>query len=160
MEVKFKKLHPDAVTPSYAKEGDAGLDLVAVSSKVDNDTLTHELCTGIAVEIPAGFVGLLFPRSSITKTGVRLGNAVGVIDSGYRGEIKFKFDMSPISILKVSLESVNHKEAEDLPVTHAYEPYDKIGQLVIVPIPTISLKEVTELSGSERGDGGFGSSGE
>jgi len=159
MEVKFKKLHPDAVTPSYAKEGDAGLDLVAVSNDLNEDTLLQEMGTGIAVEIPTGFVGLIYPRSSITKQGTRLANCVGVVDSGYRGEIKFKFDLSPINVLSTTMDNMNHKGAGDLPSLHGYEIGDKIGQLIITPIPTITLKEVTELSDSERGKGGFGSTG-
>lgn len=139
MNVKFKKLHPDAVTPTYAKAGDAGLDMTAI--KVIVDEMYHEYMTGIAVEIPEGYVGLIFPRSSISKTKMILSNHVGVIDSGYRGEIRFRFrklDMDHGSIYKAG---------------------DKIGQLVIMPYPTIQLEEVAELSDSERSDKGFGSSG-
>jgi len=139
MNVKFKKLHPDAVTPTYAKAGDAGMDMTAI--KVIVDEMYHEYMTGIAVEIPEGYVGLIFPRSSISKTKMILSNHVGVIDSGYRGEIRFRFrklDMDHGSIYKVG---------------------DKIGQLVIIPYPSIQLEEVAELSDSERNNQGFGSSG-
>lgn len=139
MEVKIKKVQFDAVIPKYAKEGDAGLDLVAIS-KFDDWKYT-EYNTGLAVQIPKGYVGLLFPRSSISNTVQFLANSVGVIDSGYTGEIKFRFrnlDKNSFSTYKVG---------------------DKIGQLVIVPCPQIELKEVDTLNDTERGTDGFGSSG-
>ena len=141
MKVKFKKLSPEAVLPTYAKQGDAGLDLTAISrGVVENPHYGYiEYGTGIAVEIPEGYVGLIFPRSSISKTGLILSNCVGVIDSGYRGEIKFRF-----------------KWIKD---TDSYVPGDRIGQLVIMPYPQIEVEESDELSETERGDGGFGSSG-
>ena len=91
MKLKIKRLHRDAVIPSYAKPGDAGLDLVATTYSISEDGLYIEYGTGIAVEIPEGHVGLIFPRSSISKTSMILSNHVGVIDSGYRGEIRFRF---------------------------------------------------------------------
>ena len=139
MKVRFQKLSEKAVTPSYAKAGDAGLDLVAIS-KTDCDSYI-EYGTGIAVELPEGHVGLVFPRSSVSGTSMVLSNCVGVVDSGYRGEIKFRFR---------TLESLYQKH---------YEVGDKIGQLVIMPYPQIELEEVLVLAPSERGVGGFGSSG-
>lgn len=143
MKVKIKKLHPDAVIPKYAKYGDAGVDLTAISRDADlrsyvgsQDIITYK--TGLAIEIPEGHVGLLFPRSSIYKQDLSLTNSVGVIDSGYRGEIMLKFRKS------------NYKE---------YEVGDRVGQLIIVPYPQIEFEEVEELSDTERGDGGYGSSG-
>ena len=136
MEVKFKRLHRDSVVPSYAKDGDAGLDLTATHMTWNENFI--EYGTGIAVEIPYGYVGLIFPRSSVSKKdSFYLKNSVGVIDSGYRGEIKLRFNLSD-----------DH-----------YQPGEKIGQLIIMPYPKISLREVDELSDSERGDKGFGSSG-
>jgi dUTP pyrophosphatase len=140
MKVKVKKLHPDAVIPKYAKAGDAGLDLTAVSKEWDEAKEKIVFGTGLAVEIPEGYVGLIFPRSSICKTNIALSNSVGVIDSGYRGEIKFFFSPGP------------RPKAN-------YEVGDRVGQLVIMPYPTIELVESETLSASERGDGGFGSSG-
>ena len=140
MKVKVKKLHPDAVIPKYAKAGDAGLDLTAVSKEWDEAKEKIVFGTGLAVEIPEGYVGLIFPRSSICKTNIALSNSVGVIDSGYRGEIKFFFSPGP------------RPKAN-------YEVGDRVGQLVIMPYPTIELVESETLSDSERGDGGFGSSG-
>ena len=134
MILKVKKLDPQAVVPKYAKQGDAGLDLTAVSVK--HCTNYVEYGTGLGVEIEAGNVGLLFPRSSISKTGHRLLNSVGVIDSGYRGEIK------------VLMSWAN---------TNPYDIGDKIAQLVIVELPKVVIEEVQELNDSDRGEGGFGS---
>lgn len=81
MKVKIKKLHENAVIPQYSKIGDAGLDLTAVDEKWNDDNTMVTYDTGLAVEIPEGFVGLLFPRSSVSKTSLNLANSVGVIDS-------------------------------------------------------------------------------
>jgi len=139
-KVKIKRLHKDAVIPSYSRQGDAGMDLVATSKFYDDfDNICYG--TGLALEIPEGYVGLLFPRSSISKTDLTLRNSVGIIDSGYRGEIVFKFN----NILMSSCEPYNVKE--------------RIGQLIIIPYPTIEFEEVEELSTTERGAQGFGSTG-
>jgi dUTP pyrophosphatase len=142
LTVKFRKLVPEAVTPKYAQTGDAGMDLTATSFRF-TDTFM-EYGTGIAVEIPTGHVGLLFPRSSITKapSGVSLKNSVGVIDSNYRGEILVRFE-KPTHETYVE----NH-----IPVVG-----EKVAQLIIIPYPTIDFEEVQELSDTNRGDGGFGS---
>ena len=137
MKIKMKKLHPDAVIPRYAKAGDAGLDLTAVEIIADGSLLTYK--TGLAVEIPNGYVGLLFPRSSVYKTGQTLTNCVGVIDSGYRGEIMMKFSFSPQGL--------------------EYEVGDRVGQLLIMPYPKVEFVEVDELSETSRGSGGYGSTG-
>jgi dUTP pyrophosphatase len=139
MKIKFKKLSKEAVAPAYAKPGDAGMDMVAISFR--KDEMYYEYGTGIAVEIPEGYVGLIFPRSSISNTKMILANHVGVVDSGYRGEIKFRFK----------------KLAWDNGIV--YEVGDRIGQLIIMPIPYVELEEVDELSSSDRGNGGFGSTG-
>jgi dUTP pyrophosphatase len=144
MILKFKKLHEDAIIPSYAKPGDAGLDLTAVTESWDNDIVTYG--TGLAMEIPEGFVGLLTPRSSVYKTGLFLANSVGVIDSGYRGEIMFKYR---------SLDSGLEYHISGL----EYHIKDRVGQLLLVPIPLIKTLEVDELSSTDRGEGGFGSTG-
>lgn len=139
MKVKIKRLHKDAVIPSYAKPGDAGLDLVATSViSFDKEQVTYG--TGIAVEIPEGFVGLVFPRSSIRKYEQYLSNSVGVIDSGYRGEIQATFNSRYYADVK-------------------YQVGDKIAQLLILPYPSIEFEEATELSSTDRGEGGFGSTG-
>lgn len=138
MKVRIKKLHKDAIIPRYAKEGDAGLDLVAISKSQQYDIMTYK--TGLSIEIPEGYVGLIYPRSSIFRTDLRLSNSVGVIDSGYRGEIILNFN--------ISIDDKN-----------IYQIGDKIAQLIIIPYPQIEFEEVRELSETERGEAGFGSSG-
>lgn len=147
LKVRFKKLVEDAVTPRYSKEGDAGMDLTAVRTELADYGNQLKAYTGIAVEIPKGYVGLLFPRSSIVKTNNRLGNCVGVIDSGYRGEITFVFDNIKCPSRKLSNHNYN------------YEFRDRVGQLVILPFPKVELEEVDELSDTERGIGGYGHTG-
>jgi len=140
MQIKIKKLHNNAVIPQYAKAGDAGMDLVA-TEVVDGYGFSVTYGTGLAMEIPEGYVGLVFPRSSIRKYDISLTNCVGVIDSGYRGEIQATF----------------RKEA-GIP-SKRYEVGDKIAQMIILPYPAIEFMEVEELSDTERGTGGFGSTG-
>lgn len=139
MKLKVKKLSPGAVIPSYAKPGDAAVDLTCLYAdhKGHNQVVYG---TGLAFEIPDGHVGLIFPRSSICKVGQSLSNSVAVIDSQYRGEVKFVFN----------------KHNNGLPT---YEMGDRIGQLMVIPYPKMEFEEVTELSETERGTGGFGSSG-
>ena len=144
MKVNVKKLDSNAVVPTYAKHGDAGMDLTAISKNYDEH---GNVCysTGLAFDIPNGFVGLLFPRSSNTKKDLILGNSVGVIDSGYRGEVVFKFrELLP------SERDIEFGARE-------YEIGDRIGQIVIMPVPQIEFNVVDELSTSDRGVGGFGS---
>lgn len=146
MKVRIKKLHEGAKVPSYSKEGDAGLDFTAVEISRDNvGNITYH--TGLAVEIPQGYVGLLFPRSSISKKQQFLTNCVGVIDSGYRGEIMAKF--KPVM--------GTYDTILDLFESNEYQVGDRIVQMIILPYPQIEFEEVEELSSSERGHGGFGS---
>jgi len=143
MKVNIKKVHPDAIIPSYAKSGDAGMDLVATTIISETiGSITYGL--GIALEIPEGFVGLVFPRSSIRKTNLQLSNSVGVIDSGYRGELQATFN---------KVQGIDNVEREN------YKVGDRVCQIMIIPHPTIEFNEVNELSNTERGDGGFGSTG-
>lgn len=138
MKVKFKKLDKYVKVPSYAHKGDAGLDLeVRNILHLSPDVIEYGF--GIAVEIPRGYVGLLFPRSSVYKTNLSQTNCVGVIDSGYRGEIRAKFYVG-----------IN---------AEPYEIGDRACQLIIIPYPTIEPIEVDELSASDRGEKGFGSTG-
>ena len=140
MKINIKKINPNAVTPTYAKVGDAGMDLVA--TRIISDTsfqITYG--TDLAMEIPEGFVGLIFPRSSIRKYELLLTNSVGIIDSGYRGEIQATF------IKEYGVDSLRYKVG------------DRICQIVIIPHPTIEFEEVNELNNTERGEGGFGSTG-
>lgn len=139
MKVKIKKLHKDAVIPKYGKPGDAGVDLTAISEEWNDDNSIVTYGTGLSVEIPEGHVGLLFPRSSVYKTTLSLANCVGVIDSGYRGEIMFKFRYLEEGMV--------------------YDVGDRVGQLIIMPYPQVEFEEVEDLTDSERGEGGFGSTG-
>jgi len=152
MEVKIKRLHKDSVIPKYAKSGDAGLDLTAISKVFDVDNNIMSYGTGLAIEIPEGYVGLLFPRSSCYKKRISLSNSVGVIDSGYRGEITFKYRTN---YMRWKIDKEFNMDTSK----YEYEIGDRIGQLIIIPYPKIELVEVDELSDSERGIGGYGSSG-
>jgi dUTP pyrophosphatase len=139
MKVKIKKLHPNAVKPKYAKESDAGMDLVATEIISETPSqITYGM--GLAIEIPDGMVGLIFPRSSIRNTGLTLSNCVGVIDAGYRGELQATFNKNGVK-------------------DEFYKIGDRICQIIIVPHPIIQIVEVDELSESSRGIGGFGSTG-
>lgn len=152
MKVNIKQLHHDSVIPTYAKHGDAGMDLTAVSKGYDEH---GNVCygTGLAFEIPNGFAGFLFPRSSNTKKDLILGNSVGVIDSGYRGEVVFKFKPSIIYTMNDDIDFVG----VPFHSLNNYEVGDRIGQIVIMPAPQIEFNIVDELSTSDRGVGGFGS---
>ena len=138
MYIKFKKLDPKATIPQKAHSGDAGMDLVATSKNINNNHQFIEYGTGLAMEIPTHCVGLIFPRSSVSKTSLSLRNCVGVIDPGYRGEIKLRF----------SIDNETNKE---------YHIHDKIGQLVVFELPNMKIEEVEELSDTGRGTGSFGS---
>jgi dUTP pyrophosphatase len=156
MIVKIKRLKPNAVIPKYAKEGDAGMDLVATEIIKDTpEQITYG--TGIAMEIRDGFVGLVFPRSSIRKTGLQLSNSVGVIDSGYRGEIQATFNKTfggEGMYDEMKVNNASHTNVNDW-----YKVGDRIVQIIIIPHPEIQFEEVSELSDSDRGEGGFGSTG-
>ena len=155
MKVKIKKLYKDSVLPTKAHTTDAGYDMYAHSKSYDNDG-NVVYGSGVAMEIPKGYVGLLFPRSSNAKKDLLLSDSVGVIDSGFRGEISFKF--------KASIHASRHEKLNvevcafvNKPAT--YNISDRIGQIIIMPYPEIEFVEVEELSDSERGKGGYGSSG-
>lgn len=139
MKIQFKKLVPNAITPRFGKPGDAGADLVATSLS-DNHLDQIVYGTGIAVEIPEGMVGLVFPRSSVRNYDLSMSNSVGVIDSGYRGEIIVTFNLKN-------------------PWSNIYQVGDRIAQLVIVPVPLVQYAEVEELSETSRGTKGHGSTG-
>jgi dUTP pyrophosphatase len=142
VELPVAKLVPEAVLPSRAHEGDAGLDLYACEAAHIGPGERWSVGTGVAVEIPEGHAGLVLPRSGLAKKhGIALVNAPGLIDSGYRGEIRVLL--------------LNTDPAE----TFRVEPGDRIAQLVISPIVLAEPVEVEALANSARGDGGFGSSG-
>jgi dUTP pyrophosphatase len=139
MKLKIKKLHSEAVLPKYATKDDAAMDLFAIE-RVEVAPLERvQIGTGIAMEIPEGFVGLVWDKSGLShKFGIKtLG---GVIDSGYRGEIK-------VGIINLGKEK------------YVFEKGHKVAQMIIQKKETPEIIEVTELSNSERGEGGFGSTG-
>lgn len=141
VQVKIKKTNENAVMPKYAIEGDAGLDLTAVSEYTEDgkDYGFIEYGIGLAFEIPKGFFGCIRPRSSISKTGLILANAPCTLDSGFRGEFKVRFKW--------------------IKGTKKYEIGDRIAQLIVLPYPEVEFIEVEELEQSVRGEGQFGSSG-
>lgn len=141
LKVKIKKLHPDAVIPTKAHASDAGFDLTAVWSGWDNDNKVFEYGFGLSFEIPEGYVGLIFPRSSIFRKDLFLTNCVGVIDSGYRGEVTVKFKSTTGRI------------------PDSYNVGERVAQMIIMPIPQVTFVEVKELSDTDRGTGGYGSTG-
>ena len=147
MIIKTKVLDKSIKMPKleYAKDGDAGIDLIATSKWYDEH---GNVCFGTnrAFEIPNGYVGLLFPRSSNAKKDLLLSNSVGVLDSGYRGEVMLKFKNTITA-------SGQYFECD------TYNIKDRIGQLIIIPYPQIEFEEVEELSETERGSGGYGSTG-
>ena len=147
MIIKTKVLDKSIKMPKleYAKDGDAGIDLIATSKYYDNDgNIVYG--TGLSFEIPKGYVGLLFPRSSNAKKDLLLSNSVGILDSGYRGEVMLKFKNTITA-------SGQYFECD------TYNIKDRIGQIIILPYPQIEFEEAEELSETERGIGGYGSTG-
>lgn len=139
MDIKIKKLHKNAKMPYRANPTDAGADLVAVSKEYNMEgTITYGI--GLSFEIPKGYCGLLVPRSSCSKMNLHMPNSVGIIDSDYRGEVKAVYRMTAENSL-------------------VYQIGDRVAQLLIVPIELATFTEVDELSETERGIGGFGSTG-
>jgi dUTP pyrophosphatase len=139
--VKVKKLSDNAVIPSYSKVGDAGMDLT-ITREIENTSFSVSYGFGISMEIPKNFVGLVFPRSSVRNQDLILSNCVGVIDSGYRGEIQATFKKTN------GLDSIKYKVGE------------RGAQIIILPYPQVKMVESDELSDTERGTGGFGSTGQ
>jgi len=142
MEIKFKKLDPRAVAPVRAHNTDAGFDLVAtrITTEINEcGQLILVYHTDLALEIPEGYFAMIAPRSSIFKKSLALTNSIGVIDSGYRGEVMAKF-----------------KTTTDV-VPAVYREGDRFAQLVILPVPEVTFNEAFELSDSDRGEGGYGS---
>jgi dUTP pyrophosphatase len=142
VELRVDRLRADARLPSRAHDGDAGLDLYAADAAIIEPGERSTVATGIAVEIPAGFAGLVLPRSGLAaRHGIALVNAPGLIDSGYRGEVRVLL--------------LNTDPSERFQVS----PGDRIAQFVVTPVADAEPVEVAELAGSMRGEGGFGSSG-
>lgn len=141
IEVAVTRLRDDAALPTQAYSGDAGLDLVACEGARLPPGGRAVVPTGIAVEIPVGYAGFVQPRSGLAaRHGIGMVNAPGLIDSGYRGEIR-------VVLLNTDAET-----------EFVVEPGMRIAQLVVAPVASVRLIEVSELATSERGERGFGSS--
>lgn len=142
MELPVQRLDPGLEAPGHAHRGDAGLDLRAAADAVLEPGERAVIPTGVAVAIPEGHAGLVVPRSGLAaRHGIGVVNGPGLIDSGYRGEVRVVL--------------VNHDPHDKFEVRRG----DRIAQLVIVPVPAVTVREVRELPSSGRGDGGFGSTG-
>jgi dUTP pyrophosphatase len=169
VELNVVLAHPDAVAPSYSREGDAALDMVAVSReyviKPEKEVTYLEYDTGIKMAIPEGYVGLVFCRSSNSDKDLSLCNAVGVIDPNYRGTVKARFKIRNAQIRvgdvrlkgnKMYAESAFGGDDLSFPI---YEVGDRIVQLLVIENPKVNVNVVDELEDTNRGEGGFGSSG-
>lgn len=144
MIIRYRKTYPDAVEPVRGSEWAAGWDLTCCDIDWDEESKVLVYHTGLAFEIPRGHVGLLFPRSSIYRKTMWLTNSVGVLDADYRGEVLFKYGL----------------RWNTRPEAVLYHVGDRIGQLVVVPIPEVAFIESESLSETKRGAGGYGSTGE
>ena len=140
VNVKIRKVHPDAVLPVRAHRTDAGMDVTAVSMEMTEDYIEYD--TGLQFQLPEGYVMLIFPRSSNSKKDLLMCNSVGVLDAGYTGNLKFRF--------KLTTEGYTEK---------IYNPGDKVGQIIILPYPEVTFTETDNFEATDRGDGGFGSTG-
>ena len=142
MRLRVRRLDPSATLPTRAHPDDAGLDLYALEAAELAPGARAQVRTGIAIEVPEGHAGLVLPRSGLAaRHGISLVNAPGLIDSGYRGEVR---------VLLLNTDRVS---------AYAISAGDRIAQLVVVAVAPATVSEVSELSGSARGAGGFGSSG-
>jgi dUTP pyrophosphatase len=141
VKIKVKKIVPEAVIPFYAKEGDSCMDITAISENIVEESGFGyvEYGTGLSFEIPKDHTMLIFPRSSISNQGLILSNSVGVLDETYRGELKFRFKYVRGS--------------------NKYNVGDRVGQILVLPRPLMEIEEVEALSDTDRGEGGFGSTG-
>lgn len=168
VNIKIKKLDERAVIPQYAKPGDAGMDVYAIGMDVTNDYIEYD--TGLSFEVPEGYVMLIFPRSSNSKMDLLLANSVGVLDSGYRGPLKLRYKRNyriennpdeDTNFENTTTSIVNYNCAKNYQWNACkwYNVGDRVGQIMILPYPQINFIEVNELSDTERGSGGFGSTG-
>jgi dUTP pyrophosphatase len=173
MEIRYKKLIPEAKAPLKIIEVDAGFDLYSTSIIETPDFIEYK--TGLAFEIPVGYAGFLFPRSSVTKYDLILKNSIGLIDASFRGEIVCRFakvindvfrDADCIKEKKsfwgrlLSTKKSNFIDIWFLPrKIKKFEVGERVAQIVFIEIPKITLIEATELSETERGTGGFGHTG-
>lgn len=162
MQVKFKKLNKKAVIPTKAHATSAGFDMVAVTKTITDKFVEYD--TQIATAIPNGHVGLLFANSRVSKYDLDLANAVGVVDSDYRGTIRFRYKHTVQPQTAILAHKTKYfglvKDVEPVPVPFHPKEFnagDVVGQLIIIPIPDVEFVEVDELDETDRGEGGFGS---
>jgi len=161
--INVKKLVHNAKMPTKAHHNDACFDMWAVNKTETPQYIQYG--TGIALKIPDGYVGLIFPRSSITKEDLMLKNSVGVIDAGYRGEVCFRFTKIVNDTWEKYIipdgKTIEHMINVGVPERElqTYEVGDKIGQIMFIKLPEIKLQLVNELDDSTRSEGGFGSTG-
>jgi len=139
MIINIKKLSSDAIIPTLANKGDAGLDITATSIEITDKYIQYG--TSLAMEIPVGYKGCIYPRSSISNTNLTLCNSVGILDSSFRGEIFIRFDKRDHDVLD-----------------GIYKVGDRVAQLVIEKVLDVNFRVVTKLDDTSRGTGGFGSS--
>lgn len=163
--VKFKRLHKDAKVPTYITEDSAGLDITAISMEYDAKNRCMIYHTGLAVQLPKGYVGLLFPKSGIYKTTLNLRNCVGILDGDYTGEVKayFKDDIEYGSRFLLKLRIWFNRLLKKLNIPQPlrskirrYEIGDKVIQMIVLPFPKVNFLKVEELDKTERGTKGFG----
>ena len=142
IQVKIKRLDPELPLPRYANPGDAGLDLYSAIDVVIEPMRRVMIPTGVAIALPEGYAGFVQPRSGLAaKKGLSIVNTPGLVDSGYRGELK---------VIAINTDA-------DEPITIARG--ERVAQLVVQRVPAVELVEVDELDATERGEGGFGSTG-
>jgi len=161
MEVQIKKLDKNAVIPSYATEGSAGMDITATSVEYNKEIDCWVYHTGLSFKIPEGYVMQIYPRSSNRKTDCYLTNSVGILDSDYTGELLvcYKNRNTTNTILPTELHRGEVYKYKTVDMKAPYLIGDRIAQIIIMPYHKIEFKEVKELPETVRGNGGFGSTG-
>lgn len=160
IDVKIRKVHPDAEWPTYAHPGDAGMDVTAVSVEITSKYIEYD--TGLQFQLPPGYVMLIFPRSSNSKYDLTLANSVGVLDSGYTGNLKLRFKRCYRAMDlegNVKEQIGDFKDEFQMYAREIYDIGDKVGQIMILPYPTVNWIPTEEFEETERGTGGFGSTG-
>jgi dUTP pyrophosphatase len=158
MNINIQLLDKLAKVPTQSREGDAAWDLVATSRTIEGKYV--EYGTGIVVAIPEDHVGLLFPRSSVSNYDLNLANCVGVIDANYRGEVKLRFKTAiPVKEWNDQIGNPFDPGQDYDEIFKIYNVGDKVGQLIVIPRPYLEFNVVDNLNTTNRGAGGFGSSG-
>lgn len=159
MTLGFKKVHPDAKIPTYAHVGDAGMDVYAISDQLLDLNVPTLVKTGLVADIPAGYEIQVRPRSGLALKGVTVFNAPGTIDAKYRGEIGVVlYAVKGNCSITSGSKDENGSKSSSVDLFQIHKG-DRIAQLVVAPVTTCEPFEVTEVSDTDRGAGGFGSTG-